>query len=723
MELEDEGVADEAGPAFGARRMRLAAILRDYLAWQQAHLPGHVAGAGAADGPAGAAMDEASPEQALRLLVWAAGLSSLVDGVGDADLSRVLADRLDMRAKGLLLAAGAEEVLAGLDDALLRAVRTGTSWRELEHLSTVARVVHVHPVVRSLSCELERFTLPLPVARGLMGNATVRHLVLESTQFEHPVLLRLLLRGLKGVESLKMTCLITAAKCSGLFKECLHLAPTLRELEIDVDCTPALAEGLAELLVRCRRLTSLRIDTLNIKGDGMAALARGIAGSASLRSLDLTVAAPPAAELPFAQAICDCSTLHSLKLLVNGHLLGDWTGSHLVSAIERCSHLQSLDVYWFGAPGARGSLVRAIQANHTIQRVKFKVPSDPLLAREHGVELLLTKGTAAEAITCTWAKFRGDALKDFAETLAVNTRLTGLGIQGMTADVLGLAHLATALERNTTLKTLGCGYLSGAVVPLAPLLSALRVNSSVTDLDVDVKRDTAALEALFAALEVNTTLRSVLIWASPPGPVCGLRLAAAIRSNSTLTSASFRAVAVTAGSADAIAEAVAVNSSLRSLSINLACHEVRSSLGAAAMRGAARNTTLTELSVGAVHAFEPAIHTVAALIESNSSITVLSLGNGWLAEPALPWLCRAMRCNSTLTKLDMCLSRLGSAEGVNRLAEAVRVHQRLRSLRLRAEEVPTADYASLDAALSESWHLADHWWRRRGLVLWLHGHR
>ena len=716
------GVADESGPALSARQRRLAAIRRDYLASQPSQ-PGLASGAGAADCRAAAATDEASPAQALRLLVWAAGLSSLVEGVGDADLSRVLAERLDVHVRVLLLEAGAEAVLEGLDDELLRAVRTGTSWRELEYLCTAALVVHVHPVVRTLDFRRHYKSSPLPVACGVIGNANVRHLVLANKHLDQPMTLRLLLRGMPEVECVDVNGFITPETCHGFFGECMHLAPTLRELDIKgLVCTPARAEGLTELLLRCHRLTSLRIRHFVIDEDTMATVARGFAGSASLRSLDLEVECSPAVEAPLAQAIRDCSTLETFSLEVTDPDQERWAGSHLASAIEHCSCLRAVAIACLGAPESGKSLARAIQANRAIKRVKLRVWIGQLEGRDPGVELLLAKSTTAEMIACPGSTFEDGDLQDFAESLADNTELTELRLMGMTASEAGLAHLAAAVERNTTLRVLEIDCHDLAPIPLSPLAIALRVNSSVTDLTVELQADADAPDALFATLEVNTTLRSVHIAMSRTAPVSGMRLAAAIRNNSTLTSATLTEMAVDAESADAIAEAVAVNSSLRRLSFEVQTMHSEL-LGQTFARGAAGNTTLTELHLRSVTATEPMIDSIATLIESNAALTTLELGRSWLTEPALTRLSRAIRCNSTLTKLHTGEGRLGTAAQLKQLADAVRVHHGLQFITMPKRQVLVSDYAELDAALSESRQLADHWWRRRGLVLWLRSHR
>ncbi len=709
---QEPGVAIESGPALSARQRRLAAIHRAYLASQQTRPSWQAPRAEAPDQLASPAADGASPAQALRLLVWAARLTSLVDGVADADLSRVLEERLDARAKLRLLAAGAEVVLEGLDDGLLRAVRTGTSRPELELLATVAQVVHVHPVVRSLGSARSRVPLPLAVARGLSGNVTVRSMRLIDEQFDDLEGLRLLLGGVKQLESLYAGGEITVINGPYFFEQCLNCAPTLRTLEIGWLICP---EGLGDLLAQCRRLTFLRITSPTLDGAGMAALASSISRSRSLKRLELDFRSPPDGEAPLARAIRGCSTLEHLTLPTSCFGRRDWEGSAMADAIARNTSLKSLVVSCPDNCSALTPLVEAIRANRSIQRLDLLVISGMQQTMPPAVAALLAQSTSLEALQCRFPRFDERAIRGFAESLAVNTKLRELRIPFLHVPGPGVAHLVSALERNSVLQVLEIGGPTAMLPTVAPLINALRINSSVTELQTVLRHDAEGLEALFAMLEVNSALRSVDVRAQCDPPVSGFLLAAAIRNNSTLTSATLGMLSVQPGSMDAIADALAANSSLRRLAFRCHGHDVE--LAHAVARGAARNTSLTELRMGSLQASEPLIEAIGTLIECNSALTALQLGYGWMLERPLTRLSRAIRRSSSLTELSVWRPDIRHNPSVRLLADAIRVHHSLREIPGAVRDL--ARFPDLDAALSESRRLSDRWWRRRGLVMWM----
>ena len=188
---------------------------------------------------------------------------------------------------------------------------------------------------------------------------------------------------------------------------------------------------------------------------------------------------------------------------------------------------------------------------------------------------------------------------------------------------------------------------------MAPVIGALRHNHSLTELKLPSRpADDHVMEAALAMLEVNSTIQTFDCPWHDDGPGIGFRIAAAIRTNSTLTSCRLGMVEVSDAGADAIEEAVAANASLLRLEV---VHRNRDpwspTLGNAIARGLATNTTLTELRMNGAHGVEPELSSVMAMLKANSTLTTLELGCEWMEGQALARLSSPswrMRCESTV---------------------------------------------------------------------------
>ncbi|KAF9322929.1 hypothetical protein BG006_001946 [Podila minutissima] len=190
------------------------------------------------------------------------------------------------------------------------------------------------------------------------------------------------------------------------------------------------------------------------------------------------------------------------------------------------------------------------------------------------------------------------------------------------------------------------------------LAAALRTNSTLTilNLDQNLIGDSGA-QALAAALRTNSTLTSLDLRSIEIGFRGVQALSAALRTNSTLASLDLRANRIGDKKAQVLFEALKTNSTLTT--VNLDQNSTGDSGAQAVSEALKMNSTLTTLNLDQNSIGGDGVQALAETLKTNSTLTTLELWSNNIGDSGAQVLSEALKSNSTLTTLELWSNKIG----------------------------------------------------------------
>ena len=261
---------------------------------------------------------------------------------------------------------------------------------------------------------------------------------------------------------------------------------------------------------------------------------------------------------------------------------------------------------------------------------------------------------------------------------------------GESLDLVDLTYSGASLEfEELTFSGLGCPF----EISFSTLFLALRVNTSLLSLDLGSGLEFSGnaigdegANALSEALRVNTCLTSLDLSGNCIGNEGANSLFGALRVNTSLTSLNLSENCIGDEGVNSLAEALRVNTSLTSLYLS------KNSIGDKGVNSLCEalrvNTSLTSLNLSDNSISDGGAISLSEALRVNTSLTSLYLGSGlWsesensIGDEGANALSEALRVNTSLTSLDLSENCIGD-KGANALSEALRVNTSLTSLDL-----------------------------------------
>lgn len=280
----------------------------------------------------------------------------------------------------------------------------------------------------------------------------------------------------------------------------------------------------------------------------------------------------------------------------------------------------------------------------------------------------------------------------FASALVLNTTLRHLHLR-KTKDAGGACGIDTATRANRTLETLNISTNHIGDSGTAAIASALEVNPKLHTLDLRWNNvGILGAVGLCAALRVNQSLRVLLLQGNQIDDRASASLANAIRTNSSLITLSLDNNQVGYDGAANIATALQVNHTLETLAIS------RNNIlegKAALFRSLKENSSLQKLTLDGTNLSCNVLQTLAEALMINTSLRTLSMRQCTFRDRGrFVVVANAFKHNSTLIQLDVRESSFNAADW-NALALALNDHSGLEILHVDRCRITDDDLIAL----------------------------
>lgn len=477
---------------------------------------------------------------------------------------------------------------------------------------------------------------------------------------------------------------------------------TLRKCYFEDEGAKRLGEALdARLPLRQLRCSECR---------GGDVLAQAAALALRHCSLSQLVLAHDHISVKGAEALAEALQQSRLTELVLDHnQLGPRGAEALGKALRWNQTLIHLDLAhnFIGYKGAE-EFSKSLRLNHTLQRLLLPFNN----IKDKGAEALaLALPSSLQHLDLTSNDLREAAAEVLAACLNHHLRRLDLGMNRL-ADG-GAEALANALRGNECLTHLDLSHNDLQRPAGEALADALRVNTSLSHLDLarNELRQRGA-EALIGALHENRTLRHLDLAENRVGfkvaealaelhklneevevlleyeatsvsgvsdaddgignaPVRCKALAADLRSGAMLSTLKLARDELSGGGIQVLADALSINSSVRSL----------------CLEGA-------ELG-------DFGIQVLAEGLKKNNSIRILNLRDNLIGDPGIKALAGALKRNGSIRLLKLEINEIGD-EGIKALAVALKSNRALRTLFLGNNEIGDEGIKALAEALQEN---------------------
>lgn len=287
-----------------------------------------------------------------------------------------------------------------------------------------------------------------------------------------------------------------------------------------------------------------------------------------------------------------------------------------------------------------------------------------------------------------------EVLKTLVPALKVNPALTELELNG--SDPNGLIALAGVLKGKCFLKILKLSSFTLSQAGGMALATALAVNQSLTTLIMNIRVekegkeefDLKGLTALADALKTNKFLTTLGLYGIKICSVGGKALAAAVRTNTTLTVLELRSLE----DVTELAASLCDNRTLTVLGLNL---NKLGKKGADALGSALKvNTALKELHLDNCGIQDP--KGLAKGLKSNRTLKTLVLSRNKFGVAGSNALASALKGNPSLTKLNLCDCDL---KDMKELSNALLANRSLQALDISDNKLGDAVFKPVAVAL------------------------
>ncbi|XP_078358279.1 uncharacterized protein LOC144643036 [Oculina patagonica] len=266
-------------------------------------------------------------------------------------------------------------------------------------------------------------------------------------------------------------------------------------------------------------------------------------------------------------------------------------------------------------------------------------------------------------------------------------------------------HIKLAHVSGSLLKLQGLRLTWITAVDAVRLAEALKWNSSLTVLNLS-KNNIGDIGAtgLTEALQKNTSLTLLNLSKNNIGDVGATGLAEALKDNTSLTFLDLSDNNIGDVGATGLAKALQDNTSLTRLALsgsNIGDH------GAAGLASALKeNISLAVLALSGNNIGDHGASGLAGALQENKSLTKLVLSGNNIGDEGATGLAAALRENKSLTKLYLYDNNIG-AHGASGLASALKMNNSLRVLNLYRNHVDDVGATSLAGALLENTSLTE----------------
>ncbi|CAO3564082.1 unnamed protein product [Mortierella alpina] len=203
-------------------------------------------------------------------------------------------------------------------------------------------------------------------------------------------------------------------------------------------------------------------------------------------------------------------------------------------------------------------------------------------------------------------------------------------------------------------------------------------------------------EALSEALKINSTVTALGLRCTSIGGKGAQALSEALKTNSTLTTLDLASNWIGANGAQALSEAFKINSTLTTLFLR---HNSIGDKGAQALSEALKfNSTLIALQLYGNSIGANGAQALSEALKTNSTLTSLDLGDNSIGANGAQALSEALKTNSTLTTLNLRDNSI-EANGAQALSEALKTNSTLTTLCLRKNSIEANGAQALSKAL------------------------
>ena len=309
----------------------------------------------------------------------------------------------------------------------------------------------------------------------------------------------------------------------------------------------------------------------------------------------------------------------------------------------------------------------------------------------------LQHGSQLTALDVSWNDILSKGCLALANAIRFNGVLQSLDMSGNRVGVRGFQAFANALESNTTLQHLNL-HKSKQFGGVCGMDKAIRVNKALESLDIsDDLIDENAAVAIASALQVNSKLHTLNLTWNPIGVLGTARLYEALQNNSVLRELTFDGIDPSAGAL--LANIIRSKSSLTTLDLNQG--ELRHDEGNAIAAAMEVNQSLKTLTMNRTSTLEAKV-TMFSSLKTNSTLEKLELSGKNLSINALQVLAEALKVNTSLKTLVLGRCTFCDGGRFEIVANALQCNSTLTQLDLSWSELDAIDWNALTMALKSS---------------------
>jgi Ran GTPase-activating protein (RanGAP) involved in mRNA processing and transport len=249
-----------------------------------------------------------------------------------------------------------------------------------------------------------------------------------------------------------------------------------------------------------------------------------------------------------------------------------------------------------------------------------------------------------------------------------------------------IQNLAKAMETNTNLQSIDLSGVPLTDIDIRTIIHILKTHSlSSIDLSQTNLTDTSAT-AIAEALKVNTSLKTINLASNQIGAAGGQKIIEAVKVNTSLQMVNLSKNTRLRAGGDAIGEALANNTSITHLNLSSCFITPAAVINIA--RALRSNKTLGSLNLSHNNMNKDAQvgEHLGAALRVNSSLFSLDLGGVNLGEIGGLALCKALKVNHTLTSLNLEVNELDTSCG-QAISEALAGNTTLKALNLNRNKL------------------------------------